>query len=106
MKTIIIFSLLSHPDSYLIPKSLGGLKEGDAYFKVKKIKQFKFEIFVKCFGKKSIWNRRPHFKWADNYSCNLEISGLLFIVPLFVYLLHITFGILVSYHLMWEYVII
>ena len=53
MKTIIIFSLLSHPDSYLIPKSLGGLKEGDAYFKVKKIKQFKFEIFVKCFGKKS-----------------------------------------------------
>ena len=44
--------------SYLIEKLLGGVlwmqrfKKDDAYFKVKKIKQFKFEIYVKFSGKK------------------------------------------------------
>ena len=48
-KTITVFLLLSHPGAYSILKILGAvlirgqrLKEGGAYFEVKKTKQVKF----------------------------------------------------------------
>ena len=101
--------------SYLIEKLLVGvlwiqrLKKDDAYFKVKKIKQFKFENLCQIFWDKNQYQTdslifsKPIITLTNALFAQFRV---LFIVPLFVYLFHITFGILVLYDLLREYIII